>query len=197
MKKSRSQIACPNSRSGFILGESDKSSIFLKTGLLFLRAGPAWDLSEAAVRRSWCFRPNCYLSFSANYCFSVIFFSTPPGVCQNKKTPSRFQIQNPSFRWRREWDSNPRGRDAQRLSCQSTNIQMGSRGRRFNHSAIPAQQPTKTGTSLKPFPVSGRIVRSTRTGSHYTLDKGQASLKTRILPLNPPREYVIHHNSLP
>ena len=46
--------------------------------------------------------------------------------------------------WRREWDSNPRGRDAQRLSCQPTIIRMGSRGRRFNHSAIPAQQRTKT-----------------------------------------------------
>ena len=95
MKKSRSQIGCPDSGSGFILGESDKSSIFLKTGLLFLRAGPAWDLSEAAVRRSWCSRPNCYLSFSANYCFSVISFSTPPGVCQNKKSPSHFQPRTP------------------------------------------------------------------------------------------------------
>ena len=197
MKKSRSQIGCPDSGSGFILGESDKSSIFLKTGFRFLRVGPGWDLSEAAVRRSWSFRPNCYLSFSANYCFSVISFWTPPGGMSEQKKSFTLFSPEPILCWRREWDSNPRGRDAQRLSCQSTNIQMGSRGRRFNHSAIPAQQPTKTGTSLKPFPVSGRIVRSTRTGSHYTLDKGQASLKTRILPLNPPREYVIHHNSLP
>src|SRR5436190_17902363 len=99
--------------------------------------------------------------------------------------------------WRREWDSNPRGRGAQRLSCQSTNIQMGSRGRRFNHSAIPAQPATKTGTSLKPFPVAGRTVRSTRVGRQDTLDKGQSTLKARILPLNPPRENVIHHNPLP
>ena len=128
----------------------------------------------------------------------LLSLSRPPpgGMSEQKKSFTLFSPE-PILCWRREWDSNPRGRDAQRLSCQSTNIQMGSRGRRFNHSAIPAQQPTKTGTSLKPFPVSGRIVRSTRTGSHYTLDKGQASLKTRILPLNPPREYVIHHNSLP
>ena len=196
MKKSRSQIACPDSGSGFILGESDKSSIFLKTGLLFLRAGPAWDLSEAAVRRSWCFRPNCYLSFSAIYCFSVIFFSTPRGYVRTKNSFT-LSIQNPSFRWRREWDSNPRGRDAQRLSCQSTNIQVGSRGRRFNHSAIPAQPATKTGTSLKPFPEARRIVRSTRVRRQDTLDEGQSTLKARILPLNPPRENVIHHNPLP
>ena len=97
MKKSRSQIACPDSGSGFILGESDKSSIFLKTGLLFLRAGPAWDLSEAAVRRSWCFRPNCYLSFSANYCFSVISFSTPPGGYVRTKKSFTLSVQSQSF----------------------------------------------------------------------------------------------------
>src|SRR6266480_6190953 len=57
--------------------------------------------------------------------------------------------------------------------------------------------PTKTGTSLKPFPASNGIVRSTRTGWHYTLDKGQSSLKARILPLNPPRENMIHNNPLP
>ena len=91
MKKSRSQIGCPDSGSGFILGESDKSSIFLKTRTRFLCLGPGWDLSEAAVRRSWSFRPNCYLSFSANYCFSVISFSTPPGYVRTKKTPSHFQ----------------------------------------------------------------------------------------------------------
>ena len=95
MKKSRSQIACPDSGSGFILGESDKSSIFLKTGFRFLRAGPAWDLSEAAVRRSWSFRPNCYLSFSANYCFSTIFFSTPPGYVRTKKVLHTFNPANP------------------------------------------------------------------------------------------------------
>src|SRR5438876_11866067 len=38
---------------------------------------------------------------------------------------------------RREWDSNPRGRDAQRLSCPGP-YNLRSRGRRFNHSAIPA-----------------------------------------------------------
>src|SRR6266581_6857768 len=68
-----------------------------------------------------------YLFFSTNY------FSTPPGVRQNKKLLHTLRAGTV---WRREWDSNPRGRDAQRLSCQSTNIQMGSRGRRFNHSAI-------------------------------------------------------------
>ena len=150
MKKSRSQIGCPDSGSGFILGESDKSSIFLKTGLRFLRVGPGWDLSEAAVRRSWSFRPNCYLSFSANYCFSVISFSTPPGYVRTKKLLHTFSPE-PNLCWRREWDSNPRGRDAQRLSCQSTNIQMGSRGRRFNHSAIPAQPATKTERVLNHF----------------------------------------------
>src|SRR5438477_12792899 len=72
-----------------------------------------------------------------------------------QKKSFTLSAKNPN--WRREWDSNPRGRDAQRLSCQSTNIQMGSRGRRFNHSAIPAQPATKTGTSLKPFPVARRI----------------------------------------
>src|SRR5256885_6981397 len=113
-----------------------------------------------------------------------------------QKNSFTLSVQNPSFRWRREWDSNPRGRDAQRLSCQSTNIQVGSRGRRFNHSAIPAQQPTKTGTSLKPFPVSGRIVRSTRVGKQDTLDEGQSPLKAWILPLNPPRKNMIHHNPL-
>src|SRR5207244_6751452 len=66
------------------------------------------------------------------------------------KSPSHF-TNTLFFCWRREWDSNPRGRDAQRLSCQSTNIQMGSRGRRFNHSAIPAQQPTETGRVLNHF----------------------------------------------
>src|SRR5438445_2705242 len=30
-------------------------------------------------------------SFSANYSLSVIYFSTPPEVRQNKKTPSHFQ----------------------------------------------------------------------------------------------------------
>jgi hypothetical protein len=29
-------------------------------------------------------------SFSVNYCVPVIFFSTPPGVSQNKKSPSHF-----------------------------------------------------------------------------------------------------------
>ncbi len=168
----------------------------MKTGLQFLRAGPAWDLPEAAVRRNWCFRPNCYLSFSANYCFSTISFSTPPGYVRTKKLLHTFSPE-PILCWRREWDSNPRGRDAQRLSCQSTNIQMGSRGRRFNHSAIPAQPATKTGTSLKPFPEARRIVRSTRVRRQDTLDEGQSPLKARILPLNPPRENVIHHNPLP
>src|SRR6266699_4823074 len=113
------------------------------------------------------------------------------------KQKESFTLPAKNPNWRREWDSNPRGRDAQRLSCQSTNIQRGSRGRRFNHSAIPAQQPTKTGTSLKPFPVARRIVRSTRVGRHDTLDEGQSPLKARILPPNPPRENVIHHNPLP
>src|SRR5690348_7095072 len=59
--------------------------------------------------------------------------------------------------WRREWDSNPRGRDAQRLSCQSTNVQMGSRGRRFNHSAIPAQLSAKTERVLNHFQTNRRL----------------------------------------
>ena len=127
----------------------------------------------------------------------LLSFSRPPrGYVRTKKLHHTFSPE-PILCWRREWDSNPRGRDAQRLSCQSTNIQMGSRGRRFNHSAIPAQPATKTGTSLKPFPVAGRTVRSTRVGRQDTLDKREPSLKTRILPLNPPRENVIHHNPLP
>src|SRR5437870_9643684 len=116
---------------------------------------PLWEglpfvnsLSEVAVRSIRdVFVGIVIFLFSTNY-FFLLSFSRPPGVCQNTKTPSHFTSGTV---WRREWDSNPRGRDAQRLSCQSTNIQMGSRGRRFNHSAIPAQQPTKTGTSLKPF----------------------------------------------
>src|SRR2546422_859979 len=73
--------------------------------------------------------------------FLLSFSRPPPGHVKTKKLLHTFRAGTV---WRREWDSNPRGRDAQRLSCQSTNIQMGSRGRRFNHSAIPAQQPTKT-----------------------------------------------------
>src|SRR5438128_4544436 len=43
-------------------------------------------------------------SFPVNYCFSVIFFSTPPRVCQNKKTPSHFHRQNyPLTRTPREY----------------------------------------------------------------------------------------------
>src|SRR5438445_9842941 len=57
--------------------------------------------------------------------------------------------------------------------------------------------PTKTGTSLKPFPASNGIVRSTRAGRHNTLDKREPPFKAGILPLNPPRENVIHHNPLP
>src|SRR6266487_2551136 len=146
-------------------------------------------ISRDTKQRFWESSKICYLFFSTNY------FSTPPGVCQNQKKSFTLSAKNPN--WRREWDSNPRGRDAQRLSCQSTNIQRGSRGRRFNHSAIPAQQPTKTGTSLKPFPASNGIVRSTRAGRQGVLDKRQSSLKARILPLNPPRENVIHYNPLP
>ncbi len=109
---------------------------------------PLWEglpfvnsLSEVAVRSIRdVFVGIVIFLFSTNY-FFLLSFSRPPGVCQNTKTPSHFTSGTV---WRREWDSNPRGRDAQRLSCQSTNIQMGSRGRRFNHSAIPAQQPTKT-----------------------------------------------------
>ena len=147
------------------------------------------NLSRDTKQRFWESSKICYLFFSTNY------FSTPPGVCQNQKKSFTLSAKNPN--WRREWDSNPRGRDAQRLSCQSTNIQVGSRGRRFNHSAIPAQPATKTGTSLKPFPVARRIVRSTRVRRQDTLDEGQSPLKARILPLNPPRENVIHYNPLP
>src|SRR5207245_7018821 len=64
-----------------------------------------------------------YLCFSAIFSFSVIYFSTPPGVFQNKKSPSHFAPKT-GICWRREWDSNPRGRDAQRLSCQPTNMSM-------------------------------------------------------------------------
>src|SRR6266567_5275008 len=130
------------------------------------------------------------------YLFFLLTISRPPGgYAETKKVLHNF-TNTLFFCWRREWDSNPRGRDAQRLSCQSTNIQRGSRGRRFNHSAIPAQQPTKTGTSLKPFPASNGIVRSTRAGRHNTLDKRQPPLKAGILPLNPPRKNMIHHNPL-
>src|SRR6266849_9612866 len=74
--------------------------------------------------------------------FCYLFLDPPGGTSKQKKSFTLSARTNTC--WRREWDSNPRGRDAQRLSCQPTNIQMGSRGRRFNHSAIPAQQPTKT-----------------------------------------------------
>src|SRR5437773_12190688 len=40
--------------------------------------------------------------------------------------------------------------------------------------------PTKTGTSLKPFPASNGIVRSRRTAWHYRLAKGQYYLTSRI-----------------
>src|SRR5438876_9644971 len=53
---------------------------------------------EYSLKRRWT--PECHgnlyslffivFSFSVNYYFSVIFFSTPPGVCQNKKSPSHF-----------------------------------------------------------------------------------------------------------
>src|SRR5205809_6750531 len=32
----------------------------------------------------------CYLSFLVIFSFSTNYFSTPPGVCQNKKSPSHF-----------------------------------------------------------------------------------------------------------
>src|SRR5713101_2810511 len=34
--------------------------------------------------------PFYYLFFFVNYCFLVILFSTPPGVPENKKSPSHF-----------------------------------------------------------------------------------------------------------
>src|SRR5438093_12846725 len=37
------------------------------------------------------------------------FLSRPPGVRQNKKSPSHLPAALPMFFWRREWDSNPRG----------------------------------------------------------------------------------------
>ena len=74
-----------------------RSQLFLKTGFRFLRAGPAWDISEPAVRRSWSFRPNCYLSFSANYCFSVISFSTPPRGYVRTKNSFILSVQSQSF----------------------------------------------------------------------------------------------------
>src|SRR5437588_2118709 len=44
------------------------------------------------------FRPYCYFSFSSNYFFSVLSLSgPPPGVCQNKKSPSHFSVQSQSF----------------------------------------------------------------------------------------------------
>ena len=106
--------------------------------------------SEVAIRRNRdVFVRIIIFPFSANYSFLLSFPRPPGGTSKQKKSFTLSARTNPC--WRREWDSNPRGRDAQRLSCQPTNIQMGSRGRRFNHSAIPAQQPTKTETSLKPF----------------------------------------------
>src|SRR5207245_615984 len=73
-----------------------RSQLFLKTGFRFLRAGPGWDLSEAAVRRSWSFRPNYYLSFSANYCFSVISFSPPQGMSEQKNSFT-LSVQSQTF----------------------------------------------------------------------------------------------------
>src|SRR5438477_9470624 len=87
-----------------------------------------------------------------------------------QKNSFTLSIQSQSFRWRREWDSNPRGRDAQRLSCQSTNIQMGSRGRRFNHSAIPAQPATKTERVLNHFQENRKINESSK--ARYSGQKG-------------------------
>ena len=96
MKKSRSQIACPDSGSGFILGESDKSSIFLKTGLRFLRAGPAWDLSEAAVRRSWSFVRIVIFLFLLTIVF-LLSLSRPPRGMSEQKNSFTLSVQSQSF----------------------------------------------------------------------------------------------------
>ena len=90
MKKSRSQIACPDSGSGFILGESDKSSIFLKTGFRFLRAGPLGTFQKLRFEDLGVFVRIVIFLFLLTIVF-LLSFSRPPGVCQNKKSPSHFQ----------------------------------------------------------------------------------------------------------
>src|SRR5207247_10527387 len=87
------------------------------------------NLSRDTKQRFWESSKICYLFFSTNY------FSTPPGVCQNQKKSFTLSPKNPNSR--RQWDSNPRGRDAERLSCHSTNSQRRPRGRPCTHSTLP------------------------------------------------------------
>ena len=97
MKKSRSQIASPDLGSGFILGESDTSSIFLKTGLLFLRAGPAWDLSEACGSMILVFSSELLSFFFCKLFFFCYLFLDLPGVGQNQKNSFTLSVQSQSF----------------------------------------------------------------------------------------------------
>ena len=131
---------------------------------------------------------------------SVIFsflltISRPPGVCQNKKSPSHFRPRTPigaGSGIRTHEGVTPNGCHVNRRisSWDLEAVALTTQPSRRN-------SPTKTGTSLKPFPASNGIVRSTRAGRHNTLDKREPPFKAGILPLNPPRENVIHHNPLP
>src|SRR5438445_6311094 len=132
---------------------------------------------------------------STIFSFSTSYFSTPQGVCINKKSPSHFQPRTPigaGSGIRTHEGVTPNG------------CHVNRRISRWDLEAValttqPSRRnsPTKTGTSLKPFPASNGIVRSTRAGRHNTLDKREPPFKAGILPLNPPRENVIHHNPLP
>src|SRR5437667_4715926 len=54
---------------------------------------PSWNLQKYLLRKqnsSLRILPEFLSFFSTNYSFSVIYFSTPPGACQNEKTPSHF-----------------------------------------------------------------------------------------------------------
>ena len=103
MKKSRSQIACPDSGSGFILGESDKSSIFLKTGFRFLRAGPLGTFQKLRFEDLGVFVRIVIFLFLLTIVFLLSFSRPPRGMSEQKKSFT-LSIQ-PILCWRREWDS--------------------------------------------------------------------------------------------
>ena len=84
MKKSRSQIACPDSGSGFILGESDKSSIFLKTGFRFLRAGPLGTFQKLRFEDLGVFVRIVIFLFLLTIVFLLSFSRPPRGYVQKK-----------------------------------------------------------------------------------------------------------------
>jgi len=68
-----------------------KSSCFSRhKPALWKNVGASGKHSERPIILSPdCF--SCYPFLSVNYSFSTNFFSTPPGVCRNKKTPSYFR----------------------------------------------------------------------------------------------------------